>query len=214
MGILKAALEANVILLFGYGVYHVVRAPWLRDIAQAETISTVQDKLIMEEDKNQHPEIKGIIEKACFDISYQPEYKGSLLALELSLWNNRNVPTTIRGVSLTVLTNGSTLSTIAQSLTSQEVQIGITRLEYLLGKIWPNNPLRYNIHENGWLLFYADRLILSNPSKVTKGVTLRLEFVDASGTKHLLEQTCDLQRCNVQAIQRPLNTVNQYRISS
>jgi hypothetical protein len=208
--ILKVALEANAILLIGVAIMHFVRAPWLRDAEQIVTINTIQGALSAEEQKNGLAEIKGNIEKTYFDISYDPKYLGPLLVLEINLWNNRQVATTIRKVSLKVLTiEGYRFSTIEQPL--QNVQIGATRLDYLLGKIWPQNPLRYNIHENGWLLFYVEGWLITDLSHTVTDVTLHLEFMDASGMTHVLEQTRDLQRCNLQVLW-PGNVLSQFRI--
>ena len=180
----------------------MIRTPWLLDRERTQEIADLQNKLSIEESKNQQAEIKGDFNQTIFDISYQSECQGLLLAFELNLWNDRHVPTTIRkDVSLTVVANGSTFTGIRQSLQDRDIRnssSGPSKLEDITGKIWPQNPLGYNIHESGWLVFFVRGLLYNQTGTLSADV--QLDLVDASGKVHQLGAICNFTRGNLQEV--------------
>lgn len=208
---LLSGLGAAGIVLCGFGIYHSIRAPWLLHCEQEEEVADLQKNLGTEVEKNQQPEIKGEIICAIFDVAYrqigQPALEGYVVGVELNLWNGRHVPTTIKEASLTVVANGVLHTTFKLSFEGN-VQIGAARLENVVTKIHPQNPLKYKIHESGWLLFYVESLrqTVSNaksqqpaaPAHLIPDVTLKLSLIDASGIPHFIEKTCDLERRSLQ----------------
>jgi len=171
---LIAAIKANLVWLGAYCVIQLFRTPWLLDRERTQEI----------------------------DISYQSECRGLLLAFELNLWNDRHVPTTIRkDVSLTVVANGSTFTGIRQSLQDRDIRnssSGPSKLEDITGKIWPQNPLGYNIHESGWLVFFVRGLLYNQTGTLSADV--QLDLVDASGKVHQLGAICNFTRGNLQEV--------------
>lgn len=207
---LRVALFANILYLAGFTIYQLCRAPWELDRERVGTLAGVQKSLDAEQKANSKPEVKGELIRAVFDLPYKsqtgsPE-PGSVIALELDIWNERQVSTTIRKVWLKAQNAGTEHE--GKKLELEGLCLGPSRLEDI-SKIAARKALQYSVHEHGWLLFYFRDIPPPQSGQLLSLDRLAVGLVDAMGSTHVIEQSeCSLKRIALRV--EKMGTIVQY----
>jgi hypothetical protein len=150
-----------------------------------------------EKARNLKPQIVGEVLHAKFSgfsvtrIEDGPQLPGGWLLVKLGLTNRNSVDTTIKDVSLVLETEGMRYQCRREDISRSLVVIYSDRFgnhqesppSSLIGNITYQNPIRYRIRSEGWLLFYVSGI--ADPKQNIEA-DLRLTIIDELNDSHII----------------------------